>query len=160
MGKHVFEHMWSAKAQISLHICTVWSRPSLYANRIMGYYRMYHWRTKVVIRLCACIGWTSICAFCTCSKTPFGLTGPMSGHDLGNSVITDLTAPVCQLMKLHCLYMLDFCVIFMPMYCLYMNRCADPTRYPWAHKNHIKKCNCILGEEFEWQQKSYNKLHH
>ena len=31
MQKHVFGHMWSAKAQISLRIHTVWSGPSLSA---------------------------------------------------------------------------------------------------------------------------------
>ena len=39
-------HMQSAKAQISLCINAVWSGPSLSANRIIGYYRIYKWRAK------------------------------------------------------------------------------------------------------------------
>ena len=35
MQKHVLGHMHKVKAQISLHICTVWSGPSLFTNRIV-----------------------------------------------------------------------------------------------------------------------------
>ena len=38
--------MGTAKAQISLRIRAVWSGPLLSANRTIGYYRMYDWRTK------------------------------------------------------------------------------------------------------------------
>ena len=44
--KRVFRHMRTANAQIRLRICAVWSGPSLSANRIIGYYRMYEWRAN------------------------------------------------------------------------------------------------------------------
>ena len=53
MRKRVFGHMWTAEVQISLRISAVWSGPSLSANRIIGYYRMYEWRAKIrMIGLC------------------------------------------------------------------------------------------------------------
>ena len=57
MQKCVFEHMRTAKVWISLHICAVWSEPSLSTNRITEYYRMYHWRENAQIRPCTCAGW-------------------------------------------------------------------------------------------------------
>ena len=69
MSKCVFEHMRSVKAQISLHIRTLWSGTWLYANRTIGHYRMYQWRANAHMWLCACMGWIWICKFCTCSKT-------------------------------------------------------------------------------------------
>ena len=57
LQKHVFSHMWTAKVQISLRICTVWSGPSLCTYRIIGYYRMYEWRANAQ-------GWIWICIFC------------------------------------------------------------------------------------------------
>ena len=44
MRKFVFGHMRTVKAQISLRIRAVWSGPSLSANRIIGFYRMYQRR--------------------------------------------------------------------------------------------------------------------
>ena len=58
-----FWQVWTAKAQISLHIRAVWSGPSLSANRIIGYYRMYQSRGKTQKILWACAGWIWICAF-------------------------------------------------------------------------------------------------
>ena len=54
MWKRVFGHMLTAKAQISAATCasTVWSGPSLSANRIIGCYRMYKWRAKAQMILC------------------------------------------------------------------------------------------------------------
>ena len=52
--KCVFGHMRTAKAQISLRIHTVWSGPSLSANRIIGHYKMYEWRAKAWMILCTC----------------------------------------------------------------------------------------------------------
>ena len=43
----VLEYMRTAKAQIRLRGCTVWSGPSL-----SGYYRMYQWRTNARMSLC------------------------------------------------------------------------------------------------------------
>ena len=57
LRKHVFSHMWTAKVQISLCICTVWSGPSLCTYRIIGYYRIYEWRANAQ-------GWIWICIFC------------------------------------------------------------------------------------------------
>ena len=53
MRKRVFGNGRAAKAQISLRIRAVWSGPSLSANRIVGYYRMYEWSAKarMTIRL-------------------------------------------------------------------------------------------------------------
>ena len=76
MRKRVFWHMRTAKAQISLHIRAVWSGPSLSANRIIGHYRMRQWKANVRMRLCACVGWICICAFCARWKTHFGLARP------------------------------------------------------------------------------------
>ena len=50
--KHAFEHMRTAKAQISLCICAVWSGPSQSAYRIIERHRMYQWRANVRMRLC------------------------------------------------------------------------------------------------------------
>ena len=46
MQKCVFENMRTAKAQISLGIRTIRSGPSLSANRIIEYYKMYQWRAR------------------------------------------------------------------------------------------------------------------
>ena len=51
MRKRVSKHIRTAKAQISLRICAVWSGLSLSANRIIGYYRMYEWRVKTRMTL-------------------------------------------------------------------------------------------------------------
>ena len=56
MRKHVFWHMWTAKAQISLCIHAVWTGPSLSISRIIGYNRMYEWRAKRQMILWACTG--------------------------------------------------------------------------------------------------------
>ena len=50
--------MRTAKAQIRLRISAVWSVPSLSANRTTRYYRMYEWRSKARMILCACAGWS------------------------------------------------------------------------------------------------------
>ena len=44
MPKRVFKHMRTAKARISLCIRAVWSGPSLFPNRLTGYYKMFEWR--------------------------------------------------------------------------------------------------------------------
>ena len=54
--ERIFGHMRTAKAQISLRIRAVWSEPSLSANRIIRYYRMYEWTAKTRLVLCACAG--------------------------------------------------------------------------------------------------------
>ena len=59
MWKRVFEHMWTAKAQISLRIRAVWSGPLLSAKKkkkkkkkkIIGYQRMLQWRENARMRL-------------------------------------------------------------------------------------------------------------
>ena len=57
MQKHIFRHMLTAKALISLVICAFWAGPSLSANRIIGFW-MYEWRAKAQILLCTCAGWS------------------------------------------------------------------------------------------------------
>ena len=69
--KWVFRHMWTPKAQISLPILAVWSGPLLSTNRTIGHYRMYQWRANAWMRLCTCVGWIWICAFCACFKIHF-----------------------------------------------------------------------------------------
>ena len=54
----------------------VWSGPSLFADRIIGHYRMHQWRANARMRLCAYMGWIWICAFGACSKTNFCLARP------------------------------------------------------------------------------------
>ena len=44
IGKRVFRYMRTVRVQISLRIRAVWSRPSLLANRIIWYYRLFQWR--------------------------------------------------------------------------------------------------------------------
>ena len=51
--KRVLGHMRTAKSQISLRIRAVWSSPSLTANRITGYNRMYERRAKARVILCS-----------------------------------------------------------------------------------------------------------
>ena len=52
-----FGHIRTAKAQLSLRICAVLSGPSLAAKRIIGDYKMYKWRAKARVILCACAGY-------------------------------------------------------------------------------------------------------
>ena len=40
------KHAWAGGQQIPRSACTVWSGPSLYSKRIIGYYRMCKWRAK------------------------------------------------------------------------------------------------------------------
>ena len=70
MRKRVFAHMWIARAQISLLICTVWSGHSLSSSRITGYQTMYKWRAKARMILCASAEFSE-CSFCTCSEALF-----------------------------------------------------------------------------------------
>ena len=58
MRKPAFEHMRTAKVQIRLRGCAVWSGPLLSAYRIIGYYRMYEWWAKAQMILYACAGWS------------------------------------------------------------------------------------------------------
>ena len=86
MQKSVFEHMRTAKPQISLRIRAVWLGPSLSANRF--HYRMNQLKVNARIRLGACMGWEWICAFCACSKTYFGLSGPISIYVAAVSIVS------------------------------------------------------------------------
>ena len=71
-------HVQTAMAQIRLCRRTVWSGPSLSANRIitLGYYRIYKWRAKARMILCACAEWSE-CAFCASSKAYFYFMRPV-----------------------------------------------------------------------------------
>ena len=62
-------HVRTTKAQISLRIRAGWSRPSVSANRIIRYHRMYEKQAK------ARMIW--ICVSCTCSKVLLCLTRPI-----------------------------------------------------------------------------------
>ena len=48
-------HARTAKTQIRLHGCAVWTGPSLSAVRTIGYNRMYNWKVKAPIKPCACL---------------------------------------------------------------------------------------------------------
>ena len=63
MRKHVLGHMHTEKAQISLHICTVWSGPSVSTTRIIGHCRMLEWRAKACMIFCVCAGWSESAHF-------------------------------------------------------------------------------------------------
>ena len=78
MCKHVFGHMRSAKARIRLRICTVWSGPLLSANGFIKTPLNVSLRANAQMRLCACVGWIWICAFCKWSKTHFRLARPLT----------------------------------------------------------------------------------
>ena len=56
MRKRVFGYMRTAKAQISLCICTVRSGSSQSSSTIMDHCRMYQWRANAQMRLCTCKG--------------------------------------------------------------------------------------------------------
>ena len=65
--KEILWHMRTAKGQIRLRICAVWSRPSLSTYRIGGWFRL---------NLCACASWSEclLCAFHIWAKTSFRST--------------------------------------------------------------------------------------
>ena len=47
MPKRAFLHMRAAKAQTSLHVLLAgWSKTSLFANGIIGHYRMFQWKAN------------------------------------------------------------------------------------------------------------------
>ena len=77
MQKHVFGHIRTAKAQISLRIRADWSGLFLSGIRSSLHYRNYQWRANVRMKLCACAGWIWICIFYACSKTHFPLAHPL-----------------------------------------------------------------------------------
>ena len=73
--ENVSSDMWTAKAQISLRIHAVWSRPSLSTNRIIEYQKMLQLRSNAWIRLRAYrMMW--ICIFCACWKALCRLERP------------------------------------------------------------------------------------
>ena len=76
MRKRVYEQMRTAKAQISLRIRAVWSGPLLSANRIIGYYRVYEWRAKAQMILCACARWSEPALFAHPRRHLFTWNGP------------------------------------------------------------------------------------
>ena len=76
MRKHVFGHMRTAKAQISLRIRAVWSGPSLSESRIIEYYWMFQWRANARMRLCACAGWCEYAHFAHARSYLFAWRGP------------------------------------------------------------------------------------
>ena len=77
MRKRVFGHMRTAKAQVSLRIRTIWSGPSLSANRIIGYYRMFEWRAKIQMILCAYAGWSEPAHFAHVRRHIFASRDPL-----------------------------------------------------------------------------------
>ena len=68
--------MWTAKAQIRLRRCAVWSGPSLSSYRITGYHILYERRVKAMIILWGCAGWSEP-VYSRMLKTPFRLTWPV-----------------------------------------------------------------------------------
>ena len=73
--------MRTAKAQISLRICIVWSGPSLPANRIIWYYKIHEWTAKSQMILCACGGLSEFAHFAHARRHIFARRGP---HNVSN----------------------------------------------------------------------------
>ena len=73
---HVFGQMWTAKAQISLHICPFLSGPSLSTSRIIVHYKMFQWRANTQKRLCTCTGWCELAHFAHDLRHLFAWRGP------------------------------------------------------------------------------------
>ena len=69
--------MRTEKAQIRLRIRAVWSGPSLSADRIIGYYRMFQWRANAWMRPCACTGWCESAHFAHVRRRLFRLSPPI-----------------------------------------------------------------------------------
>ena len=63
MRKYVFGHMRTVRVLIGLRGRAVRSGPSLSANRILGYNRMYEWRVDFPVILCAWAGWSEFVYF-------------------------------------------------------------------------------------------------
>ena len=81
--------MRTAKAQISLRMRAVWSRPSLSAYRITGYYIMYECRTKGWMMLCACARWSESAHFAHFRRPFFAWRDPikpLSGNTISVSI--------------------------------------------------------------------------
>ena len=76
--KHVYKHMRTAKAQISLRIRAVWSGPTLSAVRVTGYYIMYPWRANAPMRPCACVQWSESVHFAHARRHYFAWRSPFS----------------------------------------------------------------------------------
>ena len=66
-----------SEGQISLHIHAVWSEPSLSANRIIGYYRMYEYRAEAQMIPCICAGWSESAHFVHVQRHFFTWCGPL-----------------------------------------------------------------------------------
>ena len=79
--------MRTVKAQISLRIRTVWSEPSLSANRITGHHRMYQWRANARMNICSCVRWLNLCILRmledTFSLSAAHISGKMRTRTLG-----------------------------------------------------------------------------
>ena len=77
MRKRVFRHMRIANVQISLRIRAAWSGPSLSANRIIWYYRMYDWRAKTRMIRSACTRWCESAYFAHVRRHFFAWRDPI-----------------------------------------------------------------------------------
>ena len=105
MQKHVFGHMWTAKAQISLPIPMIWSGPLLSTARIIGYYRMYRWRAKAWMRPCACAGWWESTHFAHAQRHCFACYIP---HNEANASSICIMSYMIQSTYLICLLVCPF----------------------------------------------------
>ena len=95
-------HMYTVKAQSSMHVYTIWSEPLLYTNRIIGYFRMYEWRAKTHV-LCACTGKSESDHFAHVRShffawhSPYNLNAARPLHwSSCNTCITDFIMPPLQ----------------------------------------------------------------
>ena len=89
MRKRFFWHMQAGKAQIRLRMGEVWSGNSLSTNRIIGYYRMFEWRAKDRMILCACAGLSKYVRFAHVRRHLFAWRDP-SFADAFTSGLTEL----------------------------------------------------------------------
>ena len=96
MRKRVFGQMRSPRSA---------SGPSLSANRIIGYYKMYEWREKVRTILCSCAGWPESANFAHVWRHLFAWRGLFVKLPLvtpsGNGFIWLLTILLCSALMLN-----------------------------------------------------------
>ena len=69
--------MRPAKAQISLRIRTDSTGPSLSANRIIRYFKIYEWREKTRMIFYACAGWSESAHFAHVQRHCFAWRGQL-----------------------------------------------------------------------------------
>ena len=110
-GKCVSWHMRTAKAQISLRMRAVGSGPSMSANRIFGFYRMYKWSAKARMIHCECAGISESVPFAHVWRYCFAWSGlhiVINSFLLTDSEVFDLKAHSHSLARLSYIRVIHF----------------------------------------------------